>query len=120
MARSHLRSACRVVLALVVVCGLRASTEAGFLVAVVASQVVSPIIWTHYALILLLPVAWLLQRRQWWAALIPLSQAWVLLPLMPIEIYPVGFYLALVAVPLVDWRERRRSVRAVTYEPAGA
>jgi hypothetical protein len=99
------------VLALVVVCGLRASTEAGFLVAVVASQVVSPIIWTHYALILLLPVAWLLQRRQWWAALIPVSQAWVLLPFMPIEIYPVGFYLALLAVPLVDWRDRESTKR---------
>jgi alpha-1,2-mannosyltransferase len=108
------------VLGLVVVCGLRSSAEAGFLVAVVASQVVSPIIWTHYALILLLPVAWLLQRRQWWAALIPVSQAWVLLPFMPIEIYPIGFYLALIAVPLVDWRERRRSVAGVIYEHAGA
>jgi hypothetical protein len=108
------------VLGLVAVCGLRASTEAGFLVAVVASQVVSPIIWTHYALILLLPVAWLLQRRQWWAAIIPVSQAWVLLPFMPIDIYPAGFYLALLAVPLVDWRERRRPVAAATYEPASA
>jgi hypothetical protein len=108
------------VLALVVVCALRASTEAGFLVAVIASQVVSPIIWTHYALVLLLPVGWLLQRRQWWAALVPVSQAWVLLPFMPIEIYPVGFYLALVAVPLVDWRERRRPFAAISYEPAGA
>ena len=109
------------VLALVVVCGLRASTEAGFLVAVVASQVVSPIIWTHYALILLLPVAWLLQRRQWWAALIPVSQAWVLLPFMPIEIYPVGFYLALLAVPIVDWRERatkRSASRADALAPS--
>ena len=99
------------VLALVVACGFRASTEAGFLVAVVASQVVSPIIWTHYALILLLPVAWLLQRRQWWAALIPVSQAWVLLPFMPIETYPVGFYLALLAVPIVDWRQREAAKR---------
>ena len=95
------------VVALVVVCGLKSSREAGYLVAVVASQVVSPIMWTHYALILLLPVAWLLQRRQWWAAAIPLSQAWILLPFMPIEIYPVGFYLALVVIPLVDWRSRR-------------
>jgi hypothetical protein len=93
-----------VALALVVLCALRSSAEAGYLVAVVASQVISPIIWTHYALILLLPVAWLLERRQWWAALIPVSQAWVLLPFMPIEIYPVAFYTALVAVPLVDWR----------------
>jgi hypothetical protein len=108
------------VLGLVVVCGVRSSVEAGFLVAVVASQVVSPIIWTHYALVLLLPVAWLLQRRHWWAALIPVSQAWVLLPFMPLEIYPVEFYLVLIALPLVDWRWRRRASSAMSYEPAGA
>jgi alpha-1,2-mannosyltransferase len=102
------------VLGLVVLCALRSSAEAGYLVAVVASQVISPIIWTHYALILLLPVAWLLQRRQWWAAAIPVSQAWVLLPFMPIEIYPVAFYAALLAVPLVDWR------RAATVAPVAA
>lgn len=100
------------VIGLVVLCGLKASSEAGYLVAVVASQVVSPIMWTHYALILLLPVAWLLQRRQWWAAAIPVSQAWVLLPFMPIEIYPIGFYLLLLALPIVDWRQRRMPARA--------
>ena len=101
------------VLGLVVACAIASSAEAGFLVAVVASQLVSPIIWTHYALILLLPTAWLLQRRHWWAVLVPLSQAWVLLPFMPIEIYPIGFYALLVAVPLVDWRQRRRREAAV-------
>jgi hypothetical protein len=94
------------VLALVVLWGVRGSIEAGFLVAVIASQVVSPIVWSHYALVLLLPVAWLLQQRQWWAVVIPISQAWVLLPFMPNEIYPIAFYALLVAVPLVDWRTR--------------
>jgi hypothetical protein len=108
------------VIGVVVASALRSSAEAGFLVAVVASQIVSPIIWTHYALILLLPVAWLLQRRQWWAAAIPVSQAWVLLPFMPIEIYSVGFYIALVVVPLVDWRARRRAVAGMAFEPARA
>jgi alpha-1,2-mannosyltransferase len=96
------------VLGLVVLWGVRGSLEAGFLVAVVASQVVSPIIWSHYALILLLPVAWLLQQRQWWAAIIPISQAWVLIPFMPNEIYPLAFYVLLLAVPVVDWRRRQR------------
>ncbi len=32
---------------------------ASFLVAVVASQLVSPVLWDHYAMLLLLPVAWL-------------------------------------------------------------
>lgn len=97
------------VLGLVVLWGLRGSAEAGFLVAVIASQVVSPILWSHYSLILLLPVAWLLQNRQWWAVIIPLSQAWVLLPFMPNEIYPLGFYLTLAAVPIIDWRRQQRA-----------
>jgi hypothetical protein len=101
------------VLGLVVLWGLRGTAEAGFLVAVIASQVVSPIIWSHYSLILLLPVAWLLQNRQWWAVIIPLSQAWVLLPFMPNEIYPLGFYLTLAAVPIVDWRRQQRASVAV-------
>ncbi len=95
------------VLGLVVLWGVRGSTDAGFLIAVIASQLVSPIFWTHYSLIFLLPVAWLLQQRQWWAVLIPLSQAWVLLPFMPNEIYPIASYVLLAAVPIVDWRRRR-------------
>lgn len=112
------------VLGLVVLWGLRGTVEAGFLVAVIASQVVSPIIWSHYALILLLPVAWLLQQRQWWAAIVPLSQAWVLLPFMPNEIYPIGFYVLLLAVPIVDWRgrslERNRAAAFPVEDAAGA
>ena len=34
-----------------------------YLVAVVASQLLSPILWDHYAMLLLLPVAYLLRRR---------------------------------------------------------
>lgn len=103
------------VLGLVVICARRSSREAGYLVAVIASQIISPIIWNHYALILLLPVAWLLQRRQWWAALIPLSQAWVLIPFVPLHIYPVAFYAVLIAVPFVD---RRRTCRSTSLQPA--
>ena len=103
------------VLGIVVVCARRSSREASYLVAVIASQIISPIIWTHYALILLLPVAWLLQRRQWWAVIIPLSQAWVLLPFAPLWIYPLAFYAALIAVPLVD---RRRAGASLALEPA--
>ena len=44
-----------------------------YLVAVVASQLLSPILWDHYAIVLLLPVAWLIDRGWTWAALIPLA-----------------------------------------------
>jgi hypothetical protein len=101
-------------LVLVVVSARRSSAQAGYLTAVIASQVVSPIMWTHYALVLLLPVAWLLEQRQWWAAIVPIGLAWVLLPFTPLEAYPIAFYVTLVAVPLVDWRRPRAS----SAEPA--
>ena len=41
---------------------LRRPPVASYLVAVVASQLLSPILWDHYAMLLLLPVAWLLDR----------------------------------------------------------
>ena len=84
-------------------------SDASYLVAVVASQLLSPILWDHYAMLLLLPVAWLLQRRQWWAALIPLSTSAVVLVVgVPAAIYPIAFWTALLGVLAVGWRERRR------------
>ena len=80
----------------------------GFLVAVVASQVVAPIVWTHYALILALPVAWLLDRGQWWAAGILIVQFWPIGSFVPLWAYTVEFGLALVAVVVVGRREARR------------
>src|SRR6185503_15683035 len=46
------------------------SAEVGYLATVVASQLLSPLLWDHYAMLLLIPVAWLLARRHWWAILI--------------------------------------------------
>jgi alpha-1,2-mannosyltransferase len=65
---------------------LRRDPATGFLVGVVASQLVSPLVWDHYAMLLLLPVALLLERRQWWAAVIPML-TWVPMPV----IYPLVF-----------------------------
>jgi alpha-1,2-mannosyltransferase len=96
--------------ALVAFWAVRGSAQAGFLVAVIASQLISPIVWSHYALILLLPVAWLLERRQWWAALVPIAMTWVLLPYVPNDFYPLAFYVLLLAVPIVDWRQRQSRV----------
>jgi hypothetical protein len=44
------------VVLVVIVAGLRAAPLPGFLVAVVASQLLSPILWDHYSMLLLLPV----------------------------------------------------------------
>ena len=64
-----------------------ATDEASYLMTVVASQLVSPILWDHYAMLLLLPVAFLLSAGRWWAALIPLATAWPLVGLTPPVIY---------------------------------
>jgi hypothetical protein len=94
------------VLAVTVWAALRAPADVGYLTAVTASQLLSPLLWDHYAVLLLLPVAWLLERRRWWAALIPLATATpvVLLGVVPAAIFPILFWLGLVAPPLVAGR----------------
>jgi alpha-1,2-mannosyltransferase len=86
----------------IVVAAVRLATdEASYLVTVVASQLVSPILWDHYAMLLLLPVAYLLSAGRWWAALIPIATAWPLIGLTPAVAYPVVFWVTLVVTFLV-------------------
>jgi hypothetical protein len=77
---------------------LRRSAEASYMATVVVSQLASPIFWDHYAVLLLLPVAWLLNRGAQWAALIPLASPWVLGPILPRPIYLAAFWFTLLAV----------------------
>jgi hypothetical protein len=104
------------ILAVVILAGLRLPRTPGFLVAIVGTQLISPIVWSHYALILLLPVAWLLDRRQWWAVVIPAILIWVLVPFLAPWTYTVAFYATLVAVFVVGWRTRGEA----EPEPAAA
>ncbi|HEY7736741.1 MAG TPA: glycosyltransferase family 87 protein [Candidatus Limnocylindrales bacterium] len=87
------------VLGLVVVSARRSPAAASFLVAVIASQLVSPILWDHYAMLILLPVAWLLERRQWWALLGPVLTSVPLFGLVP----PAGYLATLVVACLAPW-----------------
>ena len=50
-----------------VVTALRGPAVPSYLATVIVSQLLSPILWDHYALLLLLPVAWLVDRGHWWA-----------------------------------------------------
>lgn len=77
---------------------LRASPVASYLAAVVASQMVSPILWDHYALLLVLPVAWLLDRGRWWAAAIPLVMLIWLIDVTPPIAYPITYWVTFLAV----------------------
>jgi hypothetical protein len=99
----------------VVLAAVRAKADASLLVAVVASQLLSPVLWDHYAMLLLLPVAWLLERRRWWAAAIPLvTSAVTLFVDLPAAIYPVVFWITLVAVL---WTGLREAASRLPTEP---
>lgn len=74
------------------------TAEASYLVAVIVSQLVSPILWDHYAMLLLLPVAYLLAAGRWWAIAVPLATAWPLVGLGPDALYPLAFGVTLIAV----------------------
>jgi alpha-1,2-mannosyltransferase len=83
---------------------IRYSTAAAsFVVVVVATQLVSPLLWDHYAIILLIPVAYLIDRGHWWAAAIPLVTSLPLLGLVPAAAYPVEFLVCLLAPIAVGW-----------------
>ena len=79
---------------------LRGSAIAGYMAVVVASQFLSPVLWDHYALVLLLPTAWLLDRGHLWAAAIPLvtSTPLVLMQIGAPAAYPIAFWVTLLAV----------------------
>ena len=89
------------VIVLVVASVRWATDEASYMIAVIASQLVSPIVWDHYALLLLLPVAYLLSSGRWWAVVIPLVTAWPLVGVTPPVAYPILFWATLVATFVV-------------------
>ena len=91
-----------VALVAVVVATRTGSAEMSYLVAIVASQLISPLLWDHYAMLLLLPVAWLLERRQWWAVAIPLATSIPVVGVVPSAVYPVVFAVCLLAPIAVE------------------
>jgi alpha-1,2-mannosyltransferase len=115
-------SATVLVFGVVVVAALRTSAEASYLVVVVASQLLSPILWSHYALLLLLPTAWLMQRGMWWAAALPLVTALPLVAVTPPIAYPLSFAAGLLLPLAVGLREGRAptSARRTLPDPASA
>ena len=100
----------------------RGSAVASYLAVVIASHFLSPVLWDHYALILLLPTAWLLDRGHLWAAVIPVatSTALVLLEIEAPWLYPAAFWLALLAVAWKGARERRKELTAGSTSLAAA
>ena len=98
------------VAAVVLVAIRKGSPEVSYLTTVVASQILSPIVWDHYAVVLILPTAWLLDRGQWWAVAVMLATSIPLIAVLPPVIYPVVFGVGLVAPLLVEWMGRAHPV----------
>ncbi len=94
---------------IVIYAWLRADEATSLVVTAVASQIVSPVVWVHYAVLLLLPVALLLDRGRRWAVLIPVA-GW-----LPGAFYPLLFLVGLVG-PLVSRTQPRP--RPVMVPPA--
>ena len=88
------------------------SPEVSYLTTVVASQLLSPLLWDHYAVVLLLPVAWLLERRQWWATAIPLATSLPLIGIVPAAVYPAVFAAGLLGPFAIELAVRRPATRA--------
>jgi len=109
-----------VVLGLVIGLQRWGTRESSFLLAVVATQVASPILWDHYALVLVLPVAWLLERRQWWAVLVPLSQAAPLLLSLPPITWVAGYTACMAGLVIIGVREARAAMPARIAVPSGS
>jgi hypothetical protein len=49
-------------------------------------------------MLLLLPVAWMIDRGRWWAAGVPLATSILLIGVTPVWVYPVAFWACLVGV----------------------
>jgi len=70
-----------------------AGPEPSLMVTVVASQLLTPLLWDHYAVILLLPTAWLLERGRYWAIAFPLL-GWI-------SLFDANAWLPAASVPVL-------------------
>ena len=88
----------------VIVAARRAPADVGYLSAVIGSQLISPVLWDHYIMLTLIPLAWLLARRQWWAMLAPILVSLPIFTLVPPIVYVAILVGALVAPWIVHAR----------------
>ncbi|MFI5226979.1 MAG: glycosyltransferase family 87 protein [Candidatus Limnocylindrales bacterium] len=90
----------------------RADAVTSYVTTVVGSQLVSPLLWEHYAMLLLIPVALLLERGHWWAIALPL------LPWLGPATYPPIMFIGLIA-PILTAERRPRATAPTAQAPAG-
>ncbi len=96
--------------------GFAAIAATGFIVGMVASQLLSPLLWDHYAMLLLLPVALLLERRQWWAILIPLA-TWLPSDVVYPAVFAAGLLGPILTRPPADEAQSMTPQQPVLFSP---
>jgi alpha-1,2-mannosyltransferase len=101
-----------------------ASPELSLQVTIVASQLISSPLRDHYAVLLLLPTAWLIQRGRTWAVIIPLA-GWISLfanggAWLPSASVPIVFFVCLAALLWEVARERRSAGATKAAESAAS
>ncbi len=110
-----------VVAAAVLLAWRYARPVAAFQVTVLASQLLTPLLWDHYAMLLLLPIAWLLQRGRYWAVLFSILGwvsllGWTALKDSPQRWLATGsiplIFFACLAALLLEARAERREAAA--------
>ena len=107
-------------LAAVAWAALRLPAIPSYLAVVIASQLLSPILWDHYAMLLLLPVAWLVDRGSWWAIAIIVASTVLLVDSIPVWVYPLEHWVCLLAVLAAGVSEQSGpSPRAASVAVAG-
>lgn len=109
-------AAVTVTVAITLFAWLRRDAATGFVVGVVASQLVSPLLWDHYAMLLLLPVALLLERRQWWAILIPLA-TWLPSDVVYPAVFAAGLLGPILTRPPADEAQSMTPQQPVLFSP---
>ena len=87
------------VLILVVLAARQSTAGASLLVAAVASQIVAPVMWDHYAAVVFMPIAWLLARGHRLA----LMPAVLLNAMFVLLVPPIGYVLILDTVMVAVW-----------------
>ncbi len=108
-----------VVLALVVLVARRGSRDASLIVTAVASQVVAPVLWDHYTVVLFLAVAWLISRRQWWIAILATAMNAMFIAWLPPLTWVGSLDLAMAGVAAVDLLQRRRALASAPTAATG-
>lgn len=107
-----------ITLGLVVVTARRGYVERSYLIAIVATQLASPILWDHYAIVLALPLAWLLERRQWWAAAVPILQGPLVLNAVPPLVWLAGYAAIIIGVASLGARSSTARPPIPSLRPA--